>query len=61
MVPTGYAEHPSEMLRPPRTLAELTYGNIVRWTAMPAGGHFPALEAPQQLAKEIREFFRTLR
>jgi microsomal epoxide hydrolase len=61
MVPTGYAEHPREILTPPRSLAELTYGNITRWTQMRRGGHFPALEAPQQLAEEIREFFRPLR
>jgi pimeloyl-ACP methyl ester carboxylesterase len=28
---------------------------------MRRGGHFPALEAPQQLAEEIRAFFRPLR
>jgi len=61
MVPTGYAEYPREILTPPRSLAELTYGNITRWTPMPSGGHFPALEAPQQLAAEIRTFFRPLR
>jgi pimeloyl-ACP methyl ester carboxylesterase len=61
MVPTGYAEYPREILTLPRSLAELTYGNITRWTAMPSGGHFPALEAPQQLAEEIRAFFRPLR
>jgi len=61
MVPTGYAEHPREILTPPRSLAELTYGNITRWTRMRRGGHFPALEAPQQLAEENRAFFRPLR
>jgi len=60
IVPTGYAEHPREILTPPRSLAELTYGNITRWTRMRSGGHFPALEAPQQLAEEIRAFFRPL-
>src|SRR5262249_46102845 len=61
MVPTGYAEHPREILTPPRSVAKLTYGNITRWTRMRRGGHFPALEAPQQLAEEIRAFFRPLR
>jgi pimeloyl-ACP methyl ester carboxylesterase len=61
LVPMGYAEHPREILTPPRSLAEHTYGNIVRWTRMRSGGHFPALEAPQQLAEEIRAFFRPLR
>jgi microsomal epoxide hydrolase len=60
-VPTGYAEHPREILTPPRSLAEPFYSNIQRWTRMPEGGHFPALEAPDALATDIREFFRCLR
>jgi pimeloyl-ACP methyl ester carboxylesterase len=60
MVPTAYAEHPREILRPPRSLAEPFYGNIRRWTRMPAGGHFPALEYPDALATDIRAFFRSL-
>ena len=32
-----------------------------RWTTMPAGGHFAALEEPEALAADIRAFFRTLR
>lgn len=60
-VPTGYAEFPKEILSPPRALAERSYGNIQRWTKMPKGGHFAALEQPAALAHEIREFFRPLR
>jgi microsomal epoxide hydrolase len=60
-VPTGYAQFPKEILRPPRSLAERSYGNIQRWTAMEKGGHFAALEQPEALAREIREFFRPLR
>ena len=59
-VPTGYCEFPKEILRPPRSLAERTY-NIQRWTKMPRGGHFAALEQPEALAAEIRAFFRPLR
>jgi pimeloyl-ACP methyl ester carboxylesterase len=59
-VPTGYAEFPAEILRPPRSVAEKVY-NIQRWTKMSTGGHFAALEQPQPLAEEIRAFFRTLR
>ena len=60
-VPTGYAEFPREMLRPPRSLAERTYTDIRRWTVMPRGGHFAALEQPDGLAEEVRAFFRPLR
>ncbi len=35
--------------------------NIVRWTVMPRGGHFAAMEQPGLLAQDIREFFRPLR
>ena len=60
-VPTGYAEFPKEILRPPRSLAARTYTDIRRWTPMPRGGHFAALEQPELLAREIREFFAALR
>jgi len=59
--PTGYAEFPAEILRPPKSLAERAYTDIRRWTVMPRGGHFAAMEQPDALAHEIREFFRPLR
>jgi pimeloyl-ACP methyl ester carboxylesterase len=60
-VPMGYVEFPKEILRPPRSVAERMYGDIRRWTVMKKGGHFAALEQPEALASEIREFFRPLR
>ncbi|MSQ59863.1 MAG: epoxide hydrolase [Betaproteobacteria bacterium] len=60
-VPTGYVEFPKEILHPPRSVAQRMYANIQRWTRAPRGGHFAALEQPEFLAKEIREFFRLLR
>jgi pimeloyl-ACP methyl ester carboxylesterase len=59
-VPTAYASFPREILHPPRAWAERVY-NIRRWTLMPAGGHFAALEEPDALAADIRAFFRELR
>jgi microsomal epoxide hydrolase len=59
-VPTGYAEFPAEILHPPRAWGERAF-DIRRWTRMPRGGHFAALEAPDLLAEEIRAFFRPLR
>jgi microsomal epoxide hydrolase len=59
-VPTAYARFPREILHPPRVWAERMY-NIRRWTEMPAGGHFAALEEPKALAADIRAFFRDLR
>lgn len=60
-VPMGYAEFPKEILTPPRSLAEPMFSDIRRWTRMERGGHFAALEQPELLAHEIREFFRPLR
>jgi microsomal epoxide hydrolase len=59
-VPTGVADFPCEILRPPRAWAERAY-DLRRWSTMPAGGHFAALEEPDALAEEIRAFFRPLR
>jgi pimeloyl-ACP methyl ester carboxylesterase len=60
-VPAGYSQFPREMLRAPRSLAERTYTDIRRWTVMPRGGHFAAMEQPAALADDIRAFFRPLR
>jgi pimeloyl-ACP methyl ester carboxylesterase len=59
-VPTGYAEFPREILRPPRTWAERAF-DLRRWTQMLRGGHFAALEEPDLLAEDVRAFFRPLR
>jgi pimeloyl-ACP methyl ester carboxylesterase len=59
-VPTACAVFPKEISIPPRRWAEAQY-NVTRWTEMPRGGHFAALEEPQLLADDIRAFFRTLR
>src|SRR5207248_8012505 len=58
--PTAYASFPREILHPPRAWAERVY-DIRRWTVMPAGGHFAALEEPEALAADVRAFFRELR
>jgi len=55
-VPVGVAVFPGEPWSVPRNWAEPRF-NIQRWTEMPRGGHFAALEEPQLLADDIREFF----
>jgi pimeloyl-ACP methyl ester carboxylesterase len=59
-VPTGAAIFPKEIYFTPRRWAEARY-NIVRWTVMPRGGHFAALEEPELLVDDVRAFFRELR
>ncbi|MBU2098688.1 MAG: epoxide hydrolase 1 [Gammaproteobacteria bacterium] len=58
-VPTAGAIFPKEIYLTPRLWAEQSY-NIVRWTEMPQGGHFAALEEPGLLLADIRAFFRQL-
>lgn len=58
-VPGGVALLPGELL-PPRSWVEATM-DLRRWTEMPAGGHFAALEAPEAYAGELTSFFRSLR
>jgi pimeloyl-ACP methyl ester carboxylesterase len=35
--------------------------NIVHWSEFDRGGHFAAMEAPDLLTEDVREFFRSLR
>lgn len=44
---------------PPREWAERLY-DVRRWTPMPSGGHFPAAEEPERLARDIAGFFAEL-
>ncbi|MEV6432330.1 epoxide hydrolase family protein [Nocardia sp. NPDC051463] len=57
-VPTGAAIFPGD--NSIRKLAEQAH-TIVRWTEYDRGGHFAAMEAPDLLAADVREFFRSLR
>lgn len=59
-VPTAYAHFPKEIWHSQRSWAE-PYYNIQRWTEMPRGGHFAALEQPALFVDDVREFFRTVR
>ena len=58
-VPTAVAVFPADLVRPPRSWAERSY-NVVRYTTMPRGGHFSAIEEPELLASDIRAFARSL-
>ena len=60
-VPTAAALFPKELLSwPPRSYVERVY-NVTRWSEMPRGGHFAALEQPELLIEDIRAFARSLR
>lgn len=59
-VPTGMAVFPREPLVPIRTLVERNH-NIVHWSEFDRGGHFPAMEVPDLVINDLRDFFRSLR
>jgi pimeloyl-ACP methyl ester carboxylesterase len=59
-VPCAIALFPQDLSHPPKEWAERCY-NVHRWTEMPRGGHFAALEEPDLLVEDIRAFFRPLR
>ena len=57
--PTAFANFPGEPLysAPPRSFASRAY-NITRWTEMPRGGHFAAMEEPELYVEEVRAWGR---
>eukprot|EP01065_Artemidia_motanka_P011376 TRINITY_DN1610_c4_g1_i1.p2 TRINITY_DN1610_c4_g1~~TRINITY_DN1610_c4_g1_i1.p2 ORF type:complete len:408 (+),score=135.08 TRINITY_DN1610_c4_g1_i1:48-1226(+) len=55
-VPTGHAEFPAEPFTPPRPWAEVLF-NIKHWSKHERGGHFAALEVPELLSADVRQFF----
>ncbi|MGM0633969.1 MAG: epoxide hydrolase family protein [Pseudomonadota bacterium] len=59
-VPTGAAVFPAEIYQTPRAWAEAAY-DIQRWTVMPSGGHFAAMEEPALYLDDLRAFYRGLR
>lgn len=60
-MPIGVASFPACPIRSIRPFAERALPTITRWTEFERGGHFPALEQPEALAGDIREFVRPLR
>jgi pimeloyl-ACP methyl ester carboxylesterase len=57
--PCAIARFPFEAPFPPRSWIQRVY-NVQRWSDMPRGGHFAALEAPQLLADDLIAFARDL-
>jgi pimeloyl-ACP methyl ester carboxylesterase len=56
-VPTGVAVFATDFAI--RRFADKV-NNIVHWSEFDRGGHFPALEVPDLLTADVREFFRAL-
>jgi pimeloyl-ACP methyl ester carboxylesterase len=61
-VPTAFAVFSANFAPegvPPREWVQRLY-DVRRWTPMPSGGHFPAVEEPDLLARDIAAFFGEL-
>lgn len=58
--PVAIANFPGELARFPRSTVEKSY-NVVRWTDLPRGGHFAAMEQPALFVDELQAFLRELR
>jgi epoxide hydrolase len=59
-VPTGVVVFPREIAPAIARFAGQS-DNIVRWSEYNRGGHFAAMEVPDLLVFDVREFFRALR
>jgi len=59
-VPMACAVFPKDIVFSTRRWME-AQNNLVRWTEMPRGGHFAAMEEPELLAEDVRSFFSGLR
>jgi epoxide hydrolase len=60
-VPSALAVPPKD-LGPtmPRELAERNLTDLRRYTVLPHGGHFAAMEYPDVVARDVRAFFADL-
>jgi pimeloyl-ACP methyl ester carboxylesterase len=54
--PVAYAVFPKEVVAAPERWIDQYY-NVVQRTEMPRGGHFAALEQPDLMVRDIRQFF----
>ncbi len=58
--PVGIANFPVDLIPfPPRSMVE-RHVNVTHWTDFKEGGHFAALERPDDLVNDVRAFARTL-
>ena len=59
-VPAGLILTPEDATYP-REFAARTYSDIRLWRGPEPGGHFLALEQPERLVRDLRDFYRPLR
>ena len=59
-VPAAFADFPHEIGRACRFQVRGKFPDLVRFTSMPTGGHFAAMEVPGLLAEDITKFVQTV-
>ncbi|MFT4143715.1 MAG: epoxide hydrolase [Mobilitalea sp.] len=59
-VPAGLALFAGDVMLPPKESVK-KYLNVTSLTTIPSGGHFTAMEEPQLMAEDIRDFSRAFR
>lgn len=59
-VPLGVAVYAGDAAMPVRRLADARFPNIVQWSELDRGGHFPAMEEPDLFVADLRSFARAL-
>jgi pimeloyl-ACP methyl ester carboxylesterase len=59
--PVGVTLYPHDIMQPIRSYAERDFPNIVHWSTMEKGGHFPGLDAPEEFLADLLAFGRTVR
>lgn len=60
LIPMGYSEFPKEIFSPPISLAQQFYKDIRFWRSHGSGGHFAAMEKPNELAEDISLFVKKI-
>ena len=58
-VPTAVCIWPKNLVNAPRSWADRFY-NVLQYTTQDRGGHFPAWEAPEAYARDLRAFTKLL-
>lgn len=59
-VPTGCSIFPRELFPAIKSFAEYIYTDLREWSVHTSGGHFAAMEEPELLVKDIRNFRKKL-
>jgi microsomal epoxide hydrolase len=59
-VPVAIVNYKNELLYSPRTIVRHKYPNIKLWLYHDVGGHFAAIERPQEYRRDIEKFLLQL-